>query len=221
MTTVETSISPSTDKRQAWTRARKDLGNHVAKTVAGLQTRLLLDVPHPEVVGVLARLRRGIGRMPGFDYTLEQYLALPNTLLGKRPADDAEASDAECAAHDSITHYALHQQSKRERMHVGGQGFGRCMAELIHASNSPDGVRRRFAALGTATTYRESIYHLRSLIVMLREHSIPLDYGLLADDLNSLRSPEGRPATQAAWGREFFRSRPGAESDNREEENPS
>jgi len=208
MTIVQADPPPHVEKRKPWIRPRQPLGNHVARTIGSLQTRLLLDVPQPEAVGALARLRRGIGRTPGFDYTLDRYLSVPDDLLGYRPADDAEASDAEHATHDAVTLYALHQQSRRERMHVDGRGLGLAMADLVRVSSGPDGVRRRFAALGTATTYHETIYHLRSLITMMREHQIALDYGLLADDLQTLRRPGGRAQAQAAWGREFFRSRP-------------
>ncbi|MGC5665070.1 type I-E CRISPR-associated protein Cse2/CasB [Micromonospora sp. WMMD723] len=195
-----------TPRRKPWVRSCGELGKHVSRTVGVLQSRLLRDAPDPEAVSTLARLRRGIGRVPGFDYTLERYLQVPPHLLGRRPADDAEAADAEYAAHDAVTLYALHQQSRRERMHSPGHGLGQALAALVRASRSPEGVRRRFAALGTASSYPESVYHLRSLIVMLREHQIPLDYGLLADDLQTLRQPGGRPRVQAVWGREFFRS---------------
>jgi len=176
--------------------------------------------PHPEAISALARLRRGIGRDPGFDFTLERYLQVPDDLLGHRPADDAEATDAEHAQHDAVTLYALHQQSRRERMHADGRGLGQALSELVRRSAGPEGVRRRFAALGTASTYHESIYHLRSLITMLREHQIPLDYGLLADDLKTLRGPTGRPTVQAIWGREFFRTRPNADPDAPASESP-
>ncbi|MEV0733168.1 type I-E CRISPR-associated protein Cse2/CasB [Polymorphospora sp. NPDC050346] len=195
-------------------RSRRDLGEHVAKTVGQLQARVLSSAPHPEATSALARLRRGIGRTPGFDYTLERYLRVPEHLQGYRPADDTEASDAEHAVHDAVTLYALHQQSRREQMHVSGRGLGQALSELVRRSAGPEGVRRRFAALGTASTYAESIYHLRSLTTMLREHQIPLDYGLLADDLQTLRRPAGRSKVQAIWGREFFRSRPDTDVDS-------
>jgi CRISPR system Cascade subunit CasB len=211
MTAVETG-QPESPAR-TWVRRRGELGDHVARTVSGLQERLLRDTPQPEAISALARLRRGIGRDPGFDYTLERYLQVPEHLLGHRPANDAQAADSEYAVHDAVTLYALHQQSRRERMHVDGQGLGRALAELVRKSEGPDGVRRRFAALGTASTYHESLYHLRSLITMLRQHQIALDYGLLADDLRTLRRPDGPARMQAAWGREFFRSRPGTDTD--------
>jgi CRISPR system Cascade subunit CasB len=212
MTTVDVD-QPAGLAPRPRSRRHKDLGEHVARTVGSLQARALSTVPQPDAISALARLRRGIGRMPGFDFTLERYLQVPGPLLGYQSDNDAEATDAEHAVHDSVTLYALHQQSRRERMHVDGRGLGQALAELVRASSGPDGVRRRFAALGTASTYSESIYHLRSLITMLREHQIPLDYGLLADDLKTLRGPTGRPKVQAIWGREFFRSRSSTDVD--------
>ncbi|MFG2044512.1 type I-E CRISPR-associated protein Cse2/CasB [Dactylosporangium sp. NPDC048998] len=200
MTTVATDRA-----RKAPARRREKLGDHVARIVGALQAQVLRDPPRPEAVSALARLRRGIGRAPGFDYTLETYLWVPDGLLSRRPADKAD--DAEYAVHDAVTLYALHQQSRQEPMHVDGHGMGRALARLVHASDGPDGVRRRFAALGTASTYAEGIYHLRSLVTMLREHQLPLDYGLLADDLRRLRQPVRRADVQATWGREFFRNR--------------
>lgn len=222
MTVVEAD-QPAERVRRTWSRRRRELGEHTARTVGALQARVLSTVPQPEAISALARLRRGIGRSPGFDFTLERYLQVPEHLLGHRPTDDAEATDAEHAVHDAVTLYALHQQSRRERMHSDGRGLGHALAALVRASSGPDGVRRRFAALGTASTYHESIFHLRSLITMLREHQIPLDYGLLADDLHTLRRPAGRPQIQAVWGREFFRSRPSTDIpvSDRPEEDPS
>ncbi|MFC0530334.1 type I-E CRISPR-associated protein Cse2/CasB [Phytohabitans kaempferiae] len=222
MTTVEVD-QPADPARKTLSRRRKELGDHVARTIGVLQARALSTVPQPEAVSALARLRRGIGRSPGFDYTLERYVQVPRDLLGYQPPD--EATDTEQAAHDAVTLYALHQQSRRERMHADGRGLGQALAELVRKSGGPEGVRRRFAALGTASTYHESIYHLRSLITMLREHQIPLDYGLLADDLTILRGPTGRPRVQAIWGREFFRTRSSTDVDapaaDSPEEDPS
>lgn len=223
MTAVSEQESPA-ESRKRGARTRKPLGDNVARTIARLQTRLLAPTPHQEAIAVLARLRRGIGRVPGFDYTLDRYLAVPDDLVGDWLRFD-EPSDTEHAKHVAVTHYALHQQSQREQMHVDGRGLGRAIADLARLSGGPEGVRRRFAALGTAISFDETLYHLRSLIVMLREHRIPLDYGLLADDLRTLRQPGGRERMQAAWGREFFRTRAndtesGSETDTNEETLP-
>jgi CRISPR system Cascade subunit CasB len=204
-----TAAEPAQENPRRWTRRRAALGQHVAGTVSSLQRRF--HDKDPDAVAVLARMRRGIGREPGFDYTLERYLVLPELLLDK-PGD--AATDEEHAKHVAVTLYALHQQSQRTPMHADHRGLGLAVADLVEASDSRDGVRRRFAALGTAATFTEAQQHLRGLIVMLREHRIPIDYGLLADDLRTLRTPGGRARIQAVWGREFFRSRaPKAEKD--------
>jgi CRISPR system Cascade subunit CasB len=203
---------PDAPARKAKGRTRySGLGDHVARTVASLQARLLRDPPLPQAVSALARLRRVIGREPGSDYTLEDYLYVPAEFLGAGQA--GEATDVDYAVHDAVSLYALHQQSRRERMHVDGQGLGRAVADLVRATSGPDGVRRRFAALGTASSYKETIHHLRGVITMLRGHKIPLDYGLLAEDLCALRRPSGQQRVQAIWGREFFYNRPHGTTD--------
>ncbi|MBB5874338.1 CRISPR system Cascade subunit CasB [Allocatelliglobosispora scoriae] len=212
MTTAVAEEKPSAeDGRRRYSRRRGPLGDDVAKTVFALQNNFLRE--RQEAIGALARLRRGIGREPGFDYTLDGYLAVPDDLLGDWLPDDGAASDAEHAKHAAVTLYALHQQSRRERMHVDQRGLGTAIAELSRVVGSTDGVRRRFSTLGTAATFGEALYHLRSLVVMLREHRIALDYGLLADDLRTMRRPGGRAQVQAVWGREFFRSKPTRSAD--------
>ncbi|GAA1740569.1 type I-E CRISPR-associated protein Cse2/CasB [Luedemannella helvata] len=188
------------------------MGGHVAGVIGALQSRFLREAPDPEAVGALARLRRGIGREPGSDYTLERYLGVPEALVQFVPDD--RPADVEYAVHDAVSLYALHQQSQRKPMHLDGDGLGRAVSSLLNKTDGPEGVRRRFAALGTASTYQEVIYHLRGLTTMLRGHAVPLDYGLLAEDLLDLRKPYGAAKVRAAWGREFFRSRRTVEADN-------
>lgn len=205
--TTATVDQPAGNKRF---RKRTPVGDHAAGVVAGLQARLLRDRVDAEAVAALARLRRAIGREPGADYSIERYVLVPEDLIDFIPKDGP--GDAEYAVHDAVTLYALHQQSQRQQMHRSGDGLGTAVSVLVSKSSGPEGVRRRFAALGTAGTYQEVIYHLRNLITMLRAHEIPLDYGLLADDLLTLRKPYGASRVQAAWGREFFRRRPTGES---------
>ncbi len=207
-----TTVATGQPARRRWSRPRSELCDYVAGVVAGLQSRVLRERPDPEAVGALARLRRGIGREPGSDYSLERYLFVPEGLIPFIPPDGP--ADAEYAVHDAVTLYALHQQSQRRPMHLYGNGLGAAVAILVSRSDGPEGVRRRFTALGTASTYPESIYHLRSLTTMLRTHEVPLDYGLLADDLLTLRKPYGAAGVRAAWGREFFRHRPDDEPDS-------
>lgn len=201
-----TTVTTDPPQRRPRPRSRSELGDYVASVVSGLQSRLLRERPDPAMVGALARLRRAIGREPGSDYNLERYLFVPDRLISYLPP--SQPADAEYAVHDAVTLYALHQQSQRQPMHVSGAGLGVAVSILVNKSASPDGVRRRFSALGTADTYQEAVYHLRNLTTMLRTHEVQLDYGLLADDLLQLRKAYGRAKVRAAWGREFYRHRP-------------
>jgi CRISPR system Cascade subunit CasB len=191
-------------------RSRDRLGNNVAATIAGLQRRLLLPHPHAEAVAALAKLRRGLGREPGFDYTLGIYLSIPDSLLNATPSGHVlgahHIDEGEYAKHVAVTHYALHQQSKRVPMHVDGRGFGEAVSLLTKRAAGPEGIRRRFAALGTASSFDEALHHLRGLVLLLREQAIALDYGLLAGDLLLFQRSGGRTRVQAMWGREFFRN---------------
>ena len=203
----------STPKRRP--RRRGLLGDNVARTVESLQRRLLLPTPSQEAVGALARLRRVAGRPPGSDILMDKYVGLSDQILEAlaEPYNAEEATDAEHAKAAAVTLFAIHQQSQRVPMHVDGRGLGYAIGGLARKSKHPEGVRRRFAALGTAISFDEALYRLRSLTFMLREHKIPLDYGLLADDLRTLRRPGGRPRMQSTWGREFFRSMPETDCD--------
>jgi CRISPR system Cascade subunit CasB len=215
---VSAADTDTAKERPKWIRPRGDFGDNVARTVSSLQIPLLAVKPHASAVAAMAQLRRGIGRLPGFDYRLDRYLSVPDELLEQHSPLDNEASDTEHAKHAAVTLYSLHQQSKRKPMHINGRGLGEAIADLTRKSQSPEGIRRRFAALGTASSYEETLYHLRGLILMLREKEISLDYGLLANDLRRLRHPDGRALMQAEWGREFFRGKPKSTDDETDTE---
>jgi CRISPR system Cascade subunit CasB len=154
----------------------------------------------------MARLRGAATRAPGHDYTVLDVTRVPEHLLGYQSGD--EPTDSEWAKHSALTLYATHQQSIRDiPMHRDGQTLGAAIGLLCHAETvSAEAVRRRFTALGTATSYDATLYHLRGLVGQLRQHRIALDYGLLADDLLKLLRPGGRERVRALWGRDFYRS---------------
>lgn len=219
---MTTASEEKQDARQkTWRRTPKGLGRHVSWVIDQLQAGVIASNPRSESVAALAQLRRGIGREPGFDYRLERYLAVSEKLLSELKelpeSSDIIAADkifdAEYAKHSAVTLYALHQQSRQEPMHVEGRGLGTAIAELARESDNPEGIRRRFAALGTAISYTEALYHLRGLIQLLRDKRISLDYGLLADDLRQMRKPGGTATVQTQWGREYFRRLPPLKED--------
>jgi CRISPR system Cascade subunit CasB len=177
----------------------------VAHTVGVLQDDYLRQ--RAAASATLARLRAAAGKPAGSSYHVLDVTTVPPHLLGDYVRDD-EPTDTEHAMHAALTLYATHQQSHHDaKMHQAGTGLGAAVGFLAHASTNPETVRRRFAALGTARTFDEAVYHVRSLVYQLREKKIPLDYGLLADDLSAFQRSDGAERIRATWGREFYRNR--------------
>ncbi|WAL65968.1 type I-E CRISPR-associated protein Cse2/CasB [Amycolatopsis cynarae] len=181
------------------------VGEVVDERIGKLQTGVLAN--RSASVAALARLRRAAGKPAGsmgdiLEYTLDARFAPAD------PNDDAPTA-AEKAIHVAMTLYAVHQQSQADRMHRPGHGLGRSTRALIPESLDPEKsthpVLRRFQALGTSKNLDELAHHARGLVQLLRAAKIPLDYGLLADDLLRWQKPGGASAVRLRWGREFFR----------------
>jgi CRISPR system Cascade subunit CasB len=150
----------------------------------------------------LAVLRRALGTEPGADPAVWAYtLGLPEQLAGRGD----EASPAERAVHYSLTLFALHQQSQPLGMQRRGQSIGTSARQLGRAINNEDAVRRRFTALGTASSLSEATTHARGLISQFKASKIALDYGLLAVDFFKLQDPRFADGVRLAWGRDYYR----------------
>ncbi|PZM98313.1 MAG: type I-E CRISPR-associated protein Cse2/CasB [Actinobacteria bacterium] len=204
MTTVAPDkTGESTHDERRYQRRRRPFGNHVADTVVALQRDYLRKDRY--VVAVMAHLRAALTTPPGYDYTILSYTRVPDTFLSTEYRD--AATKEEQAKHLALALYAVHQQSIYDQpMHRDGVGLGTAISQLSRAAASEEAVRRRFAALGTAISFDEASYHLRSLIRLLRDKRIAIDYGLLADDLLALQSADGRARVRALWGREYYRA---------------
>jgi CRISPR system Cascade subunit CasB len=177
------------------------LGRFVASRVTAWQRDYIRR--RPQALATLARLRRGIGKDVGALPELWQYTL--DGLPGAAPPDDAPPSWTEQAAYTALTLFALHQQSRREEMHEPGQSLGTAVRLLRSRAATDEAVRRRFEALGTAETFSEVVHHARGLITQLRGEAIPLDYGMLAEDLFRLQT-SAADRVRLQWGRDFHRS---------------
>lgn len=191
-------MTEATTDRPARRRPLRPLGSFVSKRVTAWQRDYIRR--RPDALSTLAQLRRGVGKEVGslpdlWRFTLE---GLP----GKPESDDPTYEER--AAHTALTLFAVHQQSRREEMHLPGQSLGTAVRQLRSRSASDDAVRRRFEALGTAETFAEVVNHARGLINQLRAHSIPLDYGTFADDLFLLQT-SADDQVRLRWGRDFYR----------------
>ena len=179
------------------------VGAFVDKRVRDLQNRFLRSPQDPSAVAALARLRRAVGKQPGEIIDILEYTFTP-ALLDGHPEDDPSPSPAELAAHTAITLFALHQQSRGERMHLRGRDLGTVLRHL-HTGDGPipPPIVRRFRTLGTADSFGELTHHLRGVVQLMRTANAPLDYGLLAQQL--LMWQRDPTPVRMAWGRQFYR----------------
>jgi CRISPR system Cascade subunit CasB len=184
-------------------RARPPLravGRFVHARVTQLQHGYLQR--RPAAVAALAQLRRGVGKPVGAIADLWQ-LTLEGVPLPPRYGEEATINER--AAHTALTLYALHQQSRSEPMHRSGQSIGAAARILARRTTSLEATRRRFEALGTASSFEEVAHHARGLISQFRTHGIPLDYGRFADQLVGLLHPASADRVRLSWGRDFHR----------------
>ncbi|PWK64002.1 CRISPR system Cascade subunit CasB [Streptomyces sp. CG 926] len=170
-----------------------------------------------EAVQALARLRRGVGRQPTRTpdlWGLVGVEAFHAAYLTQRrhTAPESEALRAERAAHVAITLWAVHQQSNRSRrMHVpDGPSVGTAVRRLMSGTDADDPVRKRFVRAGTSSTLDVLAQRLRDLVTLMRTAEVPLDYGLLAEQLDQWQRPGGAGQVRQAWGRSFHAYRPPA-----------
>lgn len=163
----------------------------------------------------LAKLRRGAGDSPQKHPELWMYTIgeIDGVQFPGCKGDGDEPSYDEQAAYNALTFFALHQQSKSERMHESSwdadkkipiyrHRFGAAIGRLVHQT-SPS-VKNRFDALLKARTEAARIIYLRALIQLLRTHNIAFDYGHFARDYAELQNPQTRNNVILRWGRDFI-----------------
>jgi CRISPR system Cascade subunit CasB len=188
------------------------------KTYVGGQILRLTSGGESSVRANLARLRRGVGRVPGavpelWELTLG---GLPQELFG----DEGNPSGAEWACYIALTLFALHQQghdAKAEPMNADGNSLGNAARALVsrgfsHGNeDAENGVKRRFNAAATSQDTDELAHHLRGLVQMLRAAGVALDYPKLAADLLDFQNPARRDGVRLSWGQDYYRNRIGKE----------
>jgi CRISPR system Cascade subunit CasB len=164
---------------------------------------------------MLAKLRRGTGKIPG---------SIPEIweiTIGDSPDDwqsrDGTPSYAENAVHAALTLYALHRQGKGEiandnardeNGNSSGKSFGSAVARLISPDRSNEqAVKRRFDAVATASDFKELTHHARGLIQLLKANNITMDYPRFARDLHFYQIPGYADKVRLRWGEDFYRVR--------------
>lgn len=66
-------------------------------------------------------------------------------------------------------------------------------------------IRKRFVRIGASTDTEILAGRLREMVLLLRSARIPLDYGLLAEQLFLWQNDNRQDEVRRAWGREFHR----------------
>ncbi|MDO5645752.1 MAG: type I-E CRISPR-associated protein Cse2/CasB [Dermabacter sp.] len=185
------------------------LATSVGATAASLQSAYLgerSEAAQTKARSQLAELRRSAG------FTPDQHpLALQTVLeLLTPPLSDMElgrgehASRSETAAFSALTLFAWHMQSATTPAHVPGQSFGSAMGTL-RARTDSESLKPRFDALLASRHAASRLTHARTLISLLRNEKIGLDYGKFAGDLSTL-SGSKRAGVLLRWSRDFSTS---------------
>lgn len=172
----------------------------------------------------LAILRRGIGKAPGsmaelWDMTLKD---LPESFY----RETGIPSDEEWAVYIALTLYALHQQGndiKQKSMNKEDVSLGTAVRILDKLKDSAsaeestdedkaegsqdDNKRRnyRFDRIITSQSITELSNHLRGMVQLLKQSSVPLDYAMLAEDIYRFQFDEERDRVRLKWGQDYYR----------------
>ena len=152
--------------------------------------------------GMLAELRRGVGKKPGELPELWGMIfdCIPEELEGK-----SGASDAEWAVYTALTLYALHCQGSERDMNVKDISVGKAAAGLVESDDDIERVTDRLGPVVTAVSPDDLAYHMRGLVHLLKSKDIPLDYAALAKDLYLFNDTDRADAVKLKWGRDFYR----------------
>lgn len=154
----------------------------------------------------LAKLRKGIGKMPGelpelWEMTLE---GLPLECM----SHNGNPTSMEWSVYIALTMFALHQQGKDRiinPMHIHGVSLGTAMRRMVKSDDDMARVKRRLDSLITASSFTGISYYLRALVNLLRRADIPLDYAMLARDLYYLQIPGSAERVKLRWGQDFYK----------------
>ena len=191
----------------------------------------------------LALLRRGIddGRVRWMNVGFDLYEDWPQDTLGNPAFDnDANIVTETWAIAAALQMYALHQQSKSQGMawmpdHKdtgnGAEAKQRARSERFrhsfgHACRMIDAdqdgskvtpVLRRLQIMEDAPELDGIRHQLYSLIRMMRNQDVKLDYQAFAQDLYLLELPGRRASVFHRWARQYYAVRKAAEAEESEE----
>lgn len=195
-----------------------EIGNYV-RTQISILAKNAKTLEQSGSKAQLANLRRGIGKKPGeLPELWGMFLKnLPEEFMGK----NGKPSYAEWAVYTSLTLFALHQQGHSKSMHLEGEEhrFGRAVRMLCPTKDdreSEENIRRKLSIAAGADDIEALSYHLKTIVKLLANQEILLDYVDLAKDLYWFQFENHADRVRLKWGQDFYRN--GTTNDNRRKE---
>lgn len=155
---------------------------------------------------LLAQLRRGIGKRPG--ELPELWGIFLNELPEEHMNRNGEPSREEWAIYTTLTLFALHQQGHDSLMHVDGDEnrLGCAAGRLSKYSDDESGrILFKLSLAAQSNDMEELSYRLRTLIKILSDNDIKLDYVDLAGDLYNFQFEDSVDKVRLKWGQDFYR----------------
>ena len=184
--------------------------NDIAKYVSGKIGRMQALSDTGNGKAYMAELRKGVGKEPG------ELPMLFGTLLEDMPEEFMSRSGIptkeEWACYAALTLFAWHQQGKDVKtdcMHTGddisvGTAF-RKLKLVLDDANAEERIFKKLQIIITAMDVHGFSRHLRSMIKMLAQNNISLNYALLAADIYEWQFPDSRDAVNLRWGQDFYK----------------
>ncbi|ROP44150.1 type I-E CRISPR-associated protein Cse2/CasB [Streptomyces sp. PanSC9] len=168
---------------------------------------------HRQAGAELAALRSGTGREPG---TVAAMWPFHRTRMASEWRNKGSLTRDLAAEHTALTLFARHQQTHARPMHTAGNSPGTAAGLLLRkAAAGSEGkaataaLERRFGVLLTSADADELAMHLRSLIPLLNQAAVGLDYDLLRTALRTWddpRRPDAATLFRQRWDRDFHRA---------------
>lgn len=177
-----------------------------------LESLLNMSKEEAAAKAVLAKMRRGVGHIPG--ELPELWGMLFEDMPEKMLNDNGIPSSAEWAVYIALTLFALHQQGHtlQKPMYEKGQSFGKAMRALARAENGTEDeeafkrIRRRFNVIATSSDIQELAHHMKGAVQLLRNAEIALDYPQLAGELYLYQIPGEAARVRLCWGEKFYQN---------------
>lgn len=175
--------------------------NEYIDKIADRKIKHILEMPDDGArKATLAKMRRGIGRLPG------ELPELWSLIMG----DVNECF--ETALFHALTLFAWHQQGqdREEPMHKTGMSMGKAAAYLVFRDESGDKkaaeerVIKRFSIITSSCDTIELFNHVKGMVSLLRSKDIPLDYGDLANAFYQSSDRDALAKIYLRWGRDFY-----------------